>query len=634
MKIFLAEIGGYRTGTGAVTWRVGSTDFDNGGTFYPGRIINAATFRRDVGILEPRSQASLGEAVLNNEDGYFNGMADDFFDGRTFTLKMGDEGAAYASFVTILVATIESVAIEASVVSVRLRDRAITLDQPFSRDVYAGTNSLPLGLEGTADDIKGQYKPRIFGRVSLMRPVLVNTSKLIYQVSTKACVSVTQVFGGGAYIGKTPDILSGGKTATASSYFGSGLEPSKAFDGSDTTRWASASGAYPHQLKVDLGSSVAITRVRIYWDASYATSYEILTSPDGVTWTNVFARTGATGGVEDCVISSSGRYILLRSLAGVNTLVSVKEMQVFGVSNSWGLTAYMSQSDMENNQPSPGYFRPWSTSAGTYFRLGSTPFGDLACSVAESWTPTQISAAGITLRVLQELGYTASDYVAADFTALDQACCGPLGIVVDPGETTANLLDRIFSTVGGWWGFDSTGRFRCGRLDDPAGLSPVMTIDDTIIREIEREPGANAVWTLSVGGDRNYAPQQKSSLAGVAAADSGRTAWLEAESRKQVATDTSVLTSRFLCEKKEVESLFTSISQAAAEANRRLGLLKARRDVVNLTVNGHDALPGVDIGSVVTVQTDRLGYSSGRKMIVTGIGIDYQANQIDLKLWG
>jgi hypothetical protein len=46
---------------------------------------------------------------------------------------------------------------------------------------YAGTNLLPSGIEGT-DDIGGQVKPRIVGKVFNFSPPCVNVSKLIYQV--------------------------------------------------------------------------------------------------------------------------------------------------------------------------------------------------------------------------------------------------------------------------------------------------------------------------------------------------------------------------------------------------------------------------------------------------------------------
>jgi hypothetical protein len=49
-----------------------------------------------------------------------------------------------------------------------------------------------------------------------------------------------------------------------------------AFDGSLTTRWASAASGYvEHWIEVDLGANYTLSAVNIAWDASNAVSYEI-----------------------------------------------------------------------------------------------------------------------------------------------------------------------------------------------------------------------------------------------------------------------------------------------------------------------------------------------------------------------
>ena len=68
----------------------------------------------------------------------------------------------------------------------------------------------------------------------------------------------------------------------------------KATDGRIDTRWASAWGAPPRWLRVDLGSSRQIGRVAIDWEAAYATGYQVEVSDDGSTWRTVTAGEGAT----------------------------------------------------------------------------------------------------------------------------------------------------------------------------------------------------------------------------------------------------------------------------------------------------------------------------------------------------
>lgn len=210
--IYLAELQAYDPTTSSViTWRFASGQgYDNGGVFYPPRIEQPANLKRSIGgsSVGGRTSMSYGELTLANLDGGINAIADDYFDGRTLTLKRGNPSMPYNTFTTILVATVESVAMERERASIRLRDKAITLDQPFSTVKYAGTNTNGAGIEGTADDIKDQSKPRIFGRIALMPPVLVNTSKLIYQINAGAVDNVINVFDAGAYLTRSTDYTS------------------------------------------------------------------------------------------------------------------------------------------------------------------------------------------------------------------------------------------------------------------------------------------------------------------------------------------------------------------------------------------------------------------------------------------
>lgn len=504
MRIFLAELTAYDPGTSAViTWRFSSGlgYSDGSGNFYAPRIENPATFSRSLGGSSTGGQSSIsyGELTLINNDGALNALADDYFDGRTLTLKIGDDAAAYATFQTVIVATIETAAIERERVSVRLRDPAITLDKPFSEAKYGGTNALPSGIDGTADDLKGQSKPRLFGRVALMAPPMVNTSKLIYQVNAAAIASVVNVFDGGAYL-------------------------------------------------QDSG-------------------------PD-----------------------------------------------------------YSDQSDMEANAPAAGCFRQWK--AGGCFRLGASPVGQVSASVVEDWDYLDNTAAGLLQRILTEKGYTSANWVAADFTALNQSVASSIGILVENETTTANLIDGICQSVGAWWGFDRLGRFRVARLDAPSG-TPTAAFTDQDILELERQPAQEPPWwRVTLTCDPSYAVQDKKSLAGVVPAD--RAAWFEQAAREQVAEDSAIKTTRLLAQDTpKDDTLLNGISQAQAEASRRLNLYKTRRDTVTLTVaDPLSRYSTVDLGNVISLTTSRLGYGSGKPFTVIGLAADYQRNTLDLTLWG
>lgn len=499
--IFLAEIQGYDPVTSSVvTWRFSSgKGYDNAGTYYKPRIENPARFSRSLSVtgVGGKQSTSYGELTLVNLDNELNELANDFFDGRTLTIKRGKQTDSYASFSTILIATVDSVAMERERVSVRLRDRTYLLDKPFDTTKYDGSNTLPNGFEGTADDLKGQSKPRIFGRIALMTPVLVNTSKLVYQVNNGAVDAVINVFDSGAYLSRGTD--------------------------------------------------------------------------------------------------------------------------------------YANTTEMMATAPLAGEWRAYT--AGGYFRLGTSAFGQVSVCVAEKWAYLDCSAAGIIQRVLIAAGYSSADWIAADFTALNQKNAGSIGVVVGSDETTASIIDRVCQSAGIWWGVDSLNRFRFARLDAPAG-APVATITDNEIIDIERQPEQKpAVWQSTLKSDINYMVMDRNSLAGVVTDD--RANWFSRDSRDQSSENAAVKTQRLLAEAESYDSSLNGISIAKAEADRRLALFSARRDVITVTVGDPASqYEDIDLGDVVNVQTDQLGYTAGRNMVVTSLEPDYKSNTFDMTLWG
>lgn len=499
--IFLAEIQGYDPATSSViTWRFSSgKGYDNAGVYYKPRIENPARFSRSMSVdgVGGKQSTSYGELTLINLDNELNDLANDFFDGRTLTIKRGKQTDSYASFSTILVSTVESVAMERERVSVRLRDRTYLLDKPFDTTKYDGSNTLPNGFEGTADDIKGQSKPRIFGRIALMTPVLVNTSKLVYQVNNGAVDAVINVFDSGAYLSRGTD--------------------------------------------------------------------------------------------------------------------------------------YANTTEMMATAPIAGEWRAYP--AGGYFRLGTSAFGQVSACVAEKWAYLDCSAAGIIQRVLTATGYSSSDWIASDFTTLNQKNAGSIGVVIGPDETTASIIDRVCQSAGIWWGVDSLNKFRFARLDAPAG-APVATITDNEIIDIERQPESKpAVWQSTLKADINYMVMDRNSLAGIVTDD--RANWFSRDSRDQSSENASVKTQRLLSEAESYDSSLNGISIAKAEADRRLALFSARRDVITVTVGDPASnYSTIDLGDVVNVQTDQLGYTAGRNMVVTSLEPDYQSNTFDMTLWG
>jgi chitosanase len=130
-----------------------------------------------------------------------------------------------------------------------------------------------------------------------------------------------------------PDVqVSRGRPIVASSVKGSGYEASKAVDGDASTRWASAGGAGTQWLRVDLGRSQDVARVKLLWERAYAKAYRIQVSADGASWTNIYATNSGNGGTDDLKrLDGTGRFLrVLAAQRGSSFGYSLYEIQVFG----------------------------------------------------------------------------------------------------------------------------------------------------------------------------------------------------------------------------------------------------------------------------------------------------------------
>ncbi|MFL5729235.1 MAG: carbohydrate-binding protein, partial [Cytophagaceae bacterium] len=131
-----------------------------------------------------------------------------------------------------------------------------------------------------------------------------------------------------------PDNLAKGKVVIVSSSESNAnvsTAGSNATDGSYNTRWSSLF-ADPQWLSVDLGVNYSINRVKLTWEAAYATAYQIQTSTDGTNWTTIKSVTGnATTTNDNTGLSGIGRYIRIYGTARATAYgYSLYELEVYG----------------------------------------------------------------------------------------------------------------------------------------------------------------------------------------------------------------------------------------------------------------------------------------------------------------
>jgi type 1 glutamine amidotransferase len=121
------------------------------------------------------------------------------------------------------------------------------------------------------------------------------------------------------------------KPATASSVENASFPASNAVDASTSTRWSSQFSD-PQWIRVDLGNTFTISRVRLTWETAFGSAYQIQTSPNGTTWTTVRSVTGGNGGVDDNTgLNASTRYVRINGTTrGTQWGYSLFNFEVYG----------------------------------------------------------------------------------------------------------------------------------------------------------------------------------------------------------------------------------------------------------------------------------------------------------------
>lgn len=132
-------------------------------------------------------------------------------------------------------------------------------------------------------------------------------------------------------VSTSPNLAQGRPTTVSSVEPGTTFNGANAVDGNGSTRWSS-NYSDPQWIYVDLGSSYAINRVRITWEAAYATAYQVQVSSDASSWTSIRSVTGNNTTVNDLTgLSGTGRYVRIYGTAR-NTQwgYSIFELEVYG----------------------------------------------------------------------------------------------------------------------------------------------------------------------------------------------------------------------------------------------------------------------------------------------------------------
>lgn len=299
-----------------------------------------------------------------------------------------------------------------------------------------------------------------------------------------------------------------------------------------------------------------------------------------------------------------------------------------------------------------------SISAGTYhtclakglLRTSGGIFGQLTCDVTEGASSADRTAVGVAARLFAEHpDLSGGEVSTTDLSALDAVAPYEVGLYADGEMTYLQAMDELFSSIGGWFGPDRLGVFRCGQVAIPSG-TPVCTLlrlgrgvtarigEDVPLVSLKRvaasEDGAGLpVQGITLRYARNWTVQNGSDLAG--SVTDARRAELEQESRSLAVRNEDVLDKYPGAPELEFDTLLEDGDDAQEELDRRKLLFTGRRDFFSARVRlDDDSVQTLDIGTIVRVVTPDFGMQAGRLFLVVEVVDDALNRLIDLTLWG
>ncbi|MET7393285.1 discoidin domain-containing protein [Dactylosporangium sp. NPDC005572] len=236
-----------------------------------------------------------------------------------------------------------------------------------------------------------------------------------------------------------------GRPVTVSSTENAGTPASAAVDGNTGTRWSSAAGD-PQWITVDLGSSYAICRVVLRWEAAYASAFQIQTSNDNAAFTNVFSTTTGTGGTQTVDVTGTGRYVRVYTTARATQWgVSLWEFEVYVRDNTPPSSSPPTSSDpVEPTDPKNPNFGP------NVFVYDPSQAAAAQTKVNQIFTQQETNQFGTNrYAVLYKPGTYTQDVNLGFYTTVQ-------GLGLSPDDVNLNGHVRVEAT---WFGGNATQNF-------------------------------------------------------------------------------------------------------------------------------------------------------------------------------
>jgi hypothetical protein len=630
MKDILISIAAIDASNAAQTLRFSVGNYiDETPNEYPARISKPALLSvspNDGGLFSFFSAASIGDIELNNLDGALDYLADYAVDGRDVVISaVADDGTVTERFS----GTVGRMSENSGQLVLSLKALQETLSNPHPLAIYAGDNALPAGLEGTADTIKGNTKPRVYGDVRNITAVSVNQSLLIYQVSSRADCRVIAVYDSGIRLAnfRANGAHSLGAVSIAvNTGIGTIAAGAKVVFANHQTIYTVDVELSAGVIVLTSGLTLAVpTRtvveiVEFYADTTALQYTDYFVDGEHTASNKSIAITGGVGAI------NAGDVVFFDSHVAFYTVDVGLTAGVIVLDD--GLEQDIDAGELVHvlGAESPAF---WGGYQG-YFRLTGKPFGAVTCDAVSIDGGGAVHKAGdVFALVAAEVGYSVDSASVAEFNS-----AGVLGLYVGSSMSTLEIFNKIAASVAGYYHFIGSTIY-LNLLQAPA-VSEDWTLEDwQIVSRPTRSAtglGGNGIPVYSVKCQYDRIETVQDSIDGNVSSS-----WrqrLKTQYRERESKDAAVLTRHKLSEPLKVESLLRYVGDVSTMQSRLLPIVKVRRDVINVVVNS-DNCPTLVVGSTGKIITPRLGgYATGRKMVLVGWQLDDAAAQVTLTLYG
>jgi hypothetical protein len=621
-------------------------------TYLDGRLDQPLVFKRSMyGDGQTRGAVPIahGTVILHNTDGGLDALGAVGFDAQDIFLYQVDLATPDVD-VLIWRGNTESVTLDETSMTFTVREPTYLFDLALQPLKYAGDNVLPDGLEGTADNIKGQPKPIWLGTISNVSPPLVNASQLIYQLSDRQIdpgytlvVKDAQVPLPASLELTLADISSPPyRRNFMTNYVNNGLTHVYVLDGTTVPGDIySADGASCPAHGLTTGDAVY-----------FRDNYPSPPYSGGLPW--------STGGVPLAqdrlyyIYAGAAKWFTLHtthadSLTGANALV-------------WMTGTNAPYAEVLKDITVPGCYDWCNDATGVYIRLGSTPFGALTVTGVDPATATLSSALQNILDRVTARGFGSFTLVNtvghAPYPAIaDQA----VGAFVAEEMKVYELIQSLCASLNASFAVYPTASAAfplvLARPEPGTVETPLLTIAEGEVRPgsfrrsnpADPERGTPA-WRLNLRYGRNYTVQQGSEVPGASPVDA---AFAALEYRTSVSDNVAIQAQFPAAPEINVDTLLVDEASAALLASYFVGgadaLYRSIRDIVVVQIPLARLATDVSVALASDAPTLNLTGLSGlvmgkpvaltlarftRTMYLIGYEVNLLEDTVQLTLWG